>query len=175
VRIRIATGDDATAIAEVLAATATEGLIATEPPVDVQARASRMRAEIEGEGLGAMWVLDDAGRVVGTAGVHETGVAGVLSLGMALLPEARGRGFGRALLETVVRYASDRGAHKVELEVWPDNAVARALYEAAGFQVEGMRRDHYRRRDGSLRSAVIMARLLPADGGGSSAAPFDVP
>jgi hypothetical protein len=29
-----------------------------------------------------------------------------------------------------------------------------------GFEVEGLRRSHYRRRDGSLRSALVMARLL---------------
>ena len=50
------------------------------------------------------------------------------------------------------------GAHKVELEVWPDNARAIALYLSAGFEIEGFRRDHYRRRDGTLRSAVLMAR-----------------
>ena len=31
------------------------------------------------------------------------------------------------------------------------------LYGAAGFEVEGLRRDHYRRQDGSLRSTLIMA------------------
>ena len=44
--------------------------------------------------------------------------------------------------------------------MWPDNGRAIALYTRAGYEVEGVRRDHYRRRDGSLRSAVIMARLL---------------
>ena len=40
-------------------------------------------------------------------------------------------------------------AHKISLEVWTDNARAIALYAAAGFEVEGLRRDHYRRRDGT--------------------------
>ncbi len=44
--------------------------------------------------------------------------------------------------------------------VWPDNA-AIMLYRSAGFQEEGLRREHYRRLDGSLRSALIMARLFP--------------
>ena len=79
---------------------------------------------------------------------------------MALLPEARGRGGGRALLEAMIEHAHATGSHKLELEVWPDNAPAIALYESAGFEVEGMRRDHYRRRDGSLRSALLMALLL---------------
>ena len=79
---------------------------------------------------------------------------------MALLPEARGRGGGRTLLEAMIEHAHAIGAHKLELEVWPDNVPAIALYESAGFEVEGMRRDHYRRRDGSLRSALLMALLL---------------
>jgi putative acetyltransferase len=79
---------------------------------------------------------------------------------MALLPEARGRGGGRALLETILEHARSRGAHKVEVEVWPGNARAIALYARAGFQVEGLRRAHYRRRDGGLRSTLLMAYLL---------------
>jgi putative acetyltransferase len=145
----------------VMAVVAEEGLIATEPPVDLEARAERFRATIEGKSAtGTLWVLAQEGRVVGHAGVHETEAPGVLSLGMAILPEARGRGGGRALLEAILEHARGCGAHKLELEVWPDNARAIALYAAAGFEVEGLRREHYRRRDGSLRSALLMARLL---------------
>jgi RimJ/RimL family protein N-acetyltransferase len=147
-------------MARVMAAVAEEELIATEPPVDLEARAQRFREVIEGEGPAAAWVLEEGGRVVGNAGVHESGAPGVLSLGMAILLEARGRGGGRALLEAIVEHARSCGAHKLELEVWPDNAAVIGLYPAAGFEVEGFRRDHYRRRDGSLRSAILMARLL---------------
>lgn len=147
-------------MARVLATVAEEGSIGTEAPVDVEARAQRFREALENVGAGGMWVLDDEGRVVGTAGVHESGPPGVLSFGMALLPEARGRGGGRALLGVILDHARACGAHKVELEVWPDNVRAIALYARAGFQVEGVRRDHYRRRDGRLRSTLLMAYLL---------------
>ena len=147
-------------MARVLAAVAEEGLIGTEPPVALEARAQRFLEVIEGEGPSRLWVLEEDGRVVGNAGVHEAGASGVLSLGMAIVPEARGRGGGRALLDALLEHSRSRGAHKVELEVWPDNARAIALYASAGFEVEGLRRDHYRRRDGSLRSALLMARLL---------------
>jgi ribosomal protein S18 acetylase RimI-like enzyme len=79
---------------------------------------------------------------------------------MVIVPEARGRGGGRALLDAVIEHARTGGAHKLELEVWTDNGRAIALYVSAGFEVEGLRRNHYRRRDGRLRSALIMARLL---------------
>ena len=51
-------------------------------------------------------------------------------------------------------------AHKIELEVFPDNEAAIELYRSLGFEQEGLRRDHYRREDGSLRSALLMARLF---------------
>jgi RimJ/RimL family protein N-acetyltransferase len=151
---------DAEAMALVMAVVAEEGSIGTEPPVDVQARAQRFREAIEAEGPAASWVLEDAGRVVGNAGVHEQ-APGVLYVGMAMLPSARGRGGGRAFLGAMLEHARACGAHKLELEVWPENARAIALYASAGFEVEGLRRNHYRRRDGSLKSALLMARLLP--------------
>ncbi|MDQ4071390.1 MAG: GNAT family N-acetyltransferase [Actinomycetota bacterium] len=159
--VRPARREDVEAIARVMAAVAEEGLIGTEPPVDLEARAHRLLEVIEGEGPSRLWVLEEDGRVVGNAGVHEAGASGVLSLGMAILAEARGRGGGRALLDAILEHARSAGAHKVELEVWPDNARAIALYASAGFEVEGLRRNHYRRRDGSLRSTLLMARLLP--------------
>jgi RimJ/RimL family protein N-acetyltransferase len=87
-------------------------------------------------------------------------VPGVFSLAMAILPQARGKGGGRSLLEAVMQHARAAGAHKVELEVFPHNARAIAVYAAAGFEVEGIRRDHYRRRDGTLRSTLMMAKPL---------------
>ena len=106
------------------------------------------------------FVLDDGGRVVGTLGLHLTHADGVLVLGMSLLAELRGKGWGRALLQAAIDHARGARAHKIELEVWPDNAPAIALYEQFGFAVEGTRRDHYRRKDGSLRSSQLMALLL---------------
>jgi putative acetyltransferase len=136
-----------------------EGFLGAQPPVDLEERVERFRATIGGEGPDAMWVLEDDGQVVGQAGVISR-VSGVLSLGMAILPGARGRGGGRALLDAVLEHARLAGAHKVDLEVWTDNARAIALYATAGFEVEGLRREHYRRRDGSLRSTLLMARRV---------------
>lgn len=159
-RARLATAADAEAFAQVIAAVAEERTwIATEPPVDVAERAASFRSSIE-RGDGIFVLEDDDGRVVGTLGLHPAGVRGVVSLGMCILADARGRGGGRALMDAAMAWLSDSEMHKVELEVWPDNERAISLYERYGFEVEGTRREHYRRRDGSLRSSLLMARLL---------------
>ena len=159
-RVRRASAEDAEAFAAVIREVAEERRwIATEPPVDLAERAGRTRTMLEqGD---ALWVLeDDGGTVVGGLGLHQTGIRGVVSLGMSIVAGSRGRGGGRALLDAAFEHLQTSDLHKVELEVWPDNGPAIALYTRYGFEVEGLRRNHYRRKDGTLRSALIMARLL---------------
>lgn len=156
-KVRRATIPDAHAAARVVAAVAEEGFLGAQPPVDVEAWTQRLREVIERGDPAGLWVLeDDHGRQVGHAAVHES-VPGVLTIAMAILPEARGQSGGRALLAAVQDHARKLGAHKISLEVWIDNSRAIALYGSAGFDVEGLRREHYRRRDGTLRSTLIMA------------------
>jgi RimJ/RimL family protein N-acetyltransferase len=150
---------DAPALAGLLAAVAEEGFLGLQPPVDVEVRAQAIREMITAGPPVAVWTLECDGAIVGYASVQSR-FSGVLSLAMAIIPDARGKGGGRALVETILGWARECGAHKVDLEVWTDNARAIALYAGAGFEVEGLRRDHYRRGDGRLRSTLIMAMLL---------------
>ena len=143
--------------ARTVAEVAHEDVLGAQPPVDVAQRGDRLRELVERGEPAGLWVLEDeSGRQVGHAAVEES-VPGVLTFGMAILPEARGRGGGRALVAAVQDHARATGAHKISIEVWTDNAPAIALYAATGFEVEGLRREHYRRRDGRLRSTLIMA------------------
>lgn len=52
---------------------------------------------------------------------------------LAVLPEWRGRGVGRALLAAAERRAREEGCCKLTLEVQDDNLRARGLYESFGF------------------------------------------
>jgi GNAT superfamily N-acetyltransferase len=52
---------------------------------------------------------------------------------LAVLPQYRGRGIGRALLAAAEDHAQRRGCCKLTLEVQDDNARARALYQRFGF------------------------------------------
>ena len=159
-KVRAARPDDAAPFASVVARVAEEGLIATEPPVDLVDRAAKARSMIESDGPSRLWVLEADDTIVGGLGLHSSYARGVLGLGMMILPEFRGRGGGRALVRAALDHAAGSEAHKVELEVWPDNARAIALYTSVGFVVEGVRRDHYVRRDGTRRSSLLMALLL---------------
>lgn len=115
------------------------------------------RGTLERDTGDVIFVLEEKGELIGTLGLHPTNADGVMQLGMWVLPEWRGKGGGRMLLDAAVAEAESSDAHKVELEVFPDNGVAIAMYALAGFEIEGLRRRHYRRQDGSFRSALIMA------------------
>lgn len=62
---------------------------------------------------------------------------------IAVLPEARGRGLGGALLRGLAAEAEARGAERMVLEVRPSNAPARALYAAHGLRQTGRRPGYY--------------------------------
>jgi ribosomal-protein-alanine N-acetyltransferase len=54
--------------------------------------------------------------------------------------------------------AARRGARRIYLEVAEDNAAARALYAAEGFEPIGRRRGYYARREGPAVDAITMRR-----------------
>src|SRR5690606_39057750 len=61
-------------------------------------------------------------------------------LGIAVLPTWQGRGFGGLLLREVLRQMRELGCVRCHLEVRRSNAVARRLYDNAGFVGVGVRR-----------------------------------
>jgi len=140
-------------MAVVLAAVAEErDGIASEPPVDVEARAASWR--IEGTFVAV------AGSVV-LGSVHvEPSSHGYGELGMAVAREWRGRGVGSALMAAAIEWARECGLHKLSLSVWPHNAAAIALYRKYGFVEEGRRIKQMRRQSGELWDIVEMGLLL---------------
>lgn len=50
-----------------------------------------------------------------------------------VVPDQRGRGLGRSLLEAALDLAREHGADRIELGTSEDDVAARALYESAGF------------------------------------------
>jgi ribosomal protein S18 acetylase RimI-like enzyme len=157
--LRPARISDVAAMAEQMKAVADEGRwLATQSDRSVEELAERFRSALEEDHI--MFVLELAVRIVGTVGVHPTGINGVHSLGMSILQEFRGQGWGRQLVLAALEEARRRGIVKVVLEVFPDNGRAISLYASTGFEIEGYKRDHYPRLDGTRRSAVMMAQFL---------------
>ena len=153
--VRRARPEDARGLAELFAAVAEErDGIATEPPVDVDARTGQFAASIEGT-----IVAVAAGDFVGSLHVDATRF-GVGELGMAVARPWRRRGVGSALLTAAIERARGEGLHKLSLEVFPHNEAAIALYRKFGFLEEGRRVKHYRRANGELWDSIVMGLLL---------------
>jgi RimJ/RimL family protein N-acetyltransferase len=156
-QVRDATFEDCDTLGAGMKVVVDEGIwLATEGASELELANRFRQAILEGHTL---LVLEDQGGIVGSLGMHPTQTEGVASLGMWVLPSHRRRGGGRMLIEAALA-ARPEEVHKIELEAFPENEAAIALYRRMGFEEEGLRREHYRRRDGSLRSALIMARLF---------------
>jgi N-acetylglutamate synthase len=75
---------------------------------------------------------DDAGRIVGAGlAVMDASVVGVFDV--VVIPEARRRGYGRALVEHLLTQGRAHGARHAYLQVETGNEAARKLYGAMGF------------------------------------------
>jgi ribosomal-protein-alanine N-acetyltransferase len=78
---------------------------------------------------------------------------------LAVEPDARCHGVGRALIERTAQIAVGKGANRLLLEVRDGNH-ALDLYHDAGFREIGRRRDYYRGTDGAMRDALTLARPI---------------
>jgi [ribosomal protein S5]-alanine N-acetyltransferase len=130
------------------------------------ARARRRRWEQDGwvgpESTALAVVLAD-GTVAGIASwkaVHRGGSAGVcVEIGLALLPEHRGKGLGTAaqqlLVDHLFRFST---VHRLEALTDADNVAEQRALERIGFIREGVLRQ-VAFRDGTWRDSVIYALL----------------
>lgn len=111
----------------------------------------------------AQYFLVDGDRVAGWCDIIPNGIpefSHVGTLGMGLLSEYRGSGWGRKLLDRTIAHAKDvNGLEKVELAVFSSNAVAIRLYESAGFVREGTKA-RARKIDDVYVDEMLMARFL---------------
>ena len=167
--VRPATTDDLDAVLAIRAEVAAEGIwIATEAPIDVEGDRVKFRTTIDDAAAGlpvAFLVAEIDGTIVGSLGLLSDG-RGLAHLGMNLSGTHRGQGIGAQLMSAAIEWARGQPIHKIELEHWPWNHAARALYERCGFVEEGYRRRQYRRRDGSLWDTVLMGLVLDEDAPG---------
>lgn len=83
-------------------------------------------------------------------------------LNICLAPRLRGTGLGRRLLGHMLDAAREAGAECVYLEVRPSNRDAMRLYQAAGFEVIGVRQGYYRAAGGNEDAVVLVLRFASA-------------
>ena len=68
----------------------------------------------------------------------------------------RKRGIGTLLLGKLIEMAKEAGKDNISLEVNEKNMLARILYESAGFEVAGIRKNYYKGKD----NAIIMTKYF---------------
>lgn len=89
---------------------------------------------------GEFWVVEQQGRVVGTGGYYpidrgrNQGQTAVEIRKMYLLPEARGQGLGRYLLQSLERAIALKGFTQIWVETATVLKEAVRLYETSGYQ-----------------------------------------
>jgi ribosomal-protein-alanine N-acetyltransferase len=101
--------------------------------------------------------LDRDGRAIGFALCRVAGPEVELLL-VAVVPDARGHGLGRSLVEEIATQAARLGATDLFLEVRENNLIARQLYDSLGFSEVGRRADYYAGNGGRRFAAVTMKR-----------------
>ncbi len=88
-------------------------------------------------------VAEDNGRILGYAGFSPTSprpfYAGVVEDTVYVAPEAKGRGFGKALLGAALEESDAAGAWLVTGLIFAENAASIRLHEKLGFKLFGVR------------------------------------
>ena len=113
----------------------------------------QLRVELTGPGR-LVLVNDDGGLTAYAVTMVVGDSADLLRVGVR--PDRQRGGAGTAMVATAMLEAGRAGARRMLLDVGADNAPARALYRAAGFEEIDRRRRYY--RDGS--DALVLARDL---------------
>lgn len=160
--VRQAAVGDAEALVHILTVVGLEGIyIANDGPswsVAVQAEILRRAASQEQ----CILVAEAAGKVVGSLELVRGSLAKnrhTANLAMAVLPEWRGQGGGRALMGAAHTVSARLGVRKICLSVFATNARALALYRRFGYEEEGRRVGQFI-IGGDPVDEILMAKFL---------------
>ena len=129
--IRLATIDDAHAIYEI-----------EQQSFSVPWSLKSVLAELEGSANKLYMVICEDDHIVGYAGAWLVYDEGQIT-NIAILPSARGKGYGSKLTKQLIDECFSRGMHEIFLEVRISNLAALVMYRNLGFSVKGIRKDYY--------------------------------
>ena len=104
------------------------------------------------EGIGVGMTCSCDGKICAYGGMIIAVDEGQIT-NIATHPDYRRRGYGRAVVESLIKYAKNNRLDSISLEVRESNRAAIDLYSKLGFKVEGKRKDFYTK---PTENALIM-------------------
>ncbi|MDE6967617.1 MAG: ribosomal protein S18-alanine N-acetyltransferase [Clostridia bacterium] len=93
-----------------------------------------------------MLVAEKDNKVIGYAGIYPSGDI----TNIAVLPEVRGNGYGKKLVENLIEIARKNNIDTIFLEVRQSNRLAIKLYEKCGFKLISKRTKYYKDGEDAL-------------------------
>lgn len=85
----------------------------------------------------------------------------VANIGIAVLPEFRGLGVGKRMLQQAIDWAKDNVVLRMlRLELYAENKAAYHLYKSLQFEEEGRLRMAYINPDGTENDSILMAKSV---------------
>lgn len=82
-------------------------------------------------------------------------------LNLCVAPDWQGKGYGKVLLQDVLKHLDRKNIELIILEVRPSNIAALHLYKKMGFQQIGIKRDYYQDEEGVEDAIVLQKRVSP--------------
>ena len=137
---------------EKLTADALDGVAELEKLCFSQPWSKRSLELLLNDGIGVGMVCRQDGIVCAYGGMMCAVDEGQIT-NVATHPDFRRKGFAKAVVEALVKYAKNNHLDSISLEVRESNAAAIALYSSFGFKVEGKRKDFYTK---PVEAALVM-------------------
>lgn len=140
------TADDVTALIKI------ENICFTDP------WSENMVADLVDSTWDEVWVLESDGIVIGYINYRFIAGEGEL-MRIAVLPELRGHGLSRKLMDIMTEDAAKNDVSDITLEVRAGNAPAIGLYKSYGFKEEAVRKGYY--HNPTEDATIMWLRGLP--------------
>lgn len=103
--------------------------------------------------------LNEDGAPIGYGGLLTVLDEGQIT-NIAVHPDHRSKGVGKAILKEIICESKKRGIRDLSLEVRQSNLPAKALYQSHGFEIAGVRKGFYRH---PTEDGLVMILSLDAD------------